>query len=156
MFASGCAHHDPIRDSLGHRGCVGTPEPAACEAGTIGQVQEEWVASSYLPLACKRIFLARLPDVTELSLHLVQHVAVIFHSTAGEGLNILCLINNLCDQWLFSMVSLIFLQVRVQFITASVLGFDLFLCASMREVHSLSPFAKEKGPRMDDKIRSVS
>lgn len=130
MFANGCAgscaHHDPIWDSLGHRGCVVTPEPAVCESGTIGQVQEEWTASSYLPLACKRIFLARLPDVSEVSLHHVQHLAVIFHSTASEGLNILCLINKLCDQWLFSMVSLIFLQVRVQFITASVLGFYLF------------------------------
>lgn len=49
-----------------------------------------------------------------------------------------------------------FLQIRVQFITAPVLGFDLIFCASMREDHSLSAFAKRKGPRMDDKVCELS
>lgn len=135
MFANGCAgscaHHDPIWDFLGHRGYVVTPEPATFEAGTIGQVQKEWVASSYLPLACKRIFLeGLLMSVSYPSTMCNQErVAVIFPSTASGGLNTLCVSSKLCEQWLFSMVILIFYKSESSLLQHLCLGLISFsLC----------------------------
>lgn len=52
MFANGCAgscaHHDPSWDSSGDRDYVVTPEPAAFEAGAIGQIQKKQVV--FIPI----------------------------------------------------------------------------------------------------------
>lgn len=52
VFANGCAgscaHQDPSWDSLEDRDCVVTPQPAAFEAGIIGQLQKKHVV--FIPI----------------------------------------------------------------------------------------------------------
>lgn len=84
-----------------------------------------------------------------------KNVVVIFLSTASGGLNTLCVVNKLCEQWLFCMASLIFYKSESSLLQHLCLG--LISSLSMREDHSLSAFAKKEGPRMDDSVvRSMS